>query len=634
MKHFSILSAAVLICCCACNGSKVAAPSLSIDPSAWAPAGEHIKTRWAAQVSPDNVLPEYPRPQMVREEWKSLNGLWEYSITPKEQESWQGADGQILVPFAVESSLSGVGRLVTPDESLWYRTTFTVPKQWKKKNIKINFDAVDWASEVYLNGTLVGKHTGGYTAFSYDLTPYLTKGVQELVVKVDDATDNNVQPRGKQVSNPRGIWYTAVTGIWQSVWLEPVSSAAILDYNAVSDLNEGSITVNVATSDSQSGDEVVVELLAGAEGYDTAVPSKKVIAEAAGAPGQGIKVKVDDVRTWSPESPYLYGLKLTLKRDGKVLDCVQAYTAMRSIAADKDAAGIMRMKLNGQPLFQYGPLDQGWWPDGLYTAPTDEALRYDVEMTKAYGFNMIRKHIKVEPSRWFYHCDQLGIMVWQDMPSFAAHANGGDWDYTHGYDAGHDYPATAEAKANYYKEWGEIMNQVKKFQCVVVWVPFNEAWGQFDTKAAVDFTYRNDDTRLVNMSSGGNWVSGKVGDVLDSHHYPNPDINIWDPEMVVVLGEYGGVGLPVDGHLWNADKSWGYVTLENYDAVTTRYEQFAKEMLPLVEKGVSAAVYTQTTDVEGEVNGLMTYDREINKLDVKRVNAANTEVIKAMSSAK
>ncbi|MBQ0148990.1 MAG: beta-galactosidase [Bacteroidales bacterium] len=633
MKRFFFLAAAAVACCCACNQSEVAVSSLNTDPAAWAPAGEHIRTRWAADVDPANAHPEYPRPQMVRADWKSLNGLWEYSITPKEQESWQGADGQILVPFAVESSLSGVGKTVTADESLWYRTTFTVPKNWKKKNIKINFDAVDWASEVYLNGSLVGRHTGGYTAFSYDLTPFLTQGEQELVVKVTDATDDNLQPRGKQVSEPRGIWYTAVTGIWQSVWLEPVSAASIADYQVSSDIKAGTITLNVAVCDSQSDDEVAVELLDGAEGYDTSLPSKKVIAKAAGAPGKDIIVKVDDVHTWSPDSPYLYGLKITLKRGRKTLDCVQAYTAMRSITADSDAAGFKRMKLNGEPLFQYGPLDQGWWPDGLYTAPTDEALLYDLQMTREYGFNMIRKHIKVEPSRWFYHCDRLGILVWQDMPSFAAHAGREDWDYSHGYDAGNDYPATAEAKANYYKEWKEIMNQVKKFQCVVVWVPFNEAWGQFDTKEAVDFTYRTDNTRLVNMSSGGNWVSGKVGDLLDSHHYPNPDINIWDPEMVVVLGEYGGIGLPVEGHLWNTDKNWGYVTLEDTDAVTSRYEQFAKEMIPFVKKGVSAAVYTQTTDVEGEVNGLMTYDRAVNKLDVKRVNAANTEVIKAMNSA-
>lgn len=630
MKRFSLIAAALIACCCACNQNKVAESSLKTDPSAWSPAGDRIKTRWAAQVDPVNPLPEYPRPQMVRPEWQSLNGLWEYSITPKEQETWQGADGQILVPYAIESSLSGVGKFVAKDESLWYRTVFSVPKKWKGKNVKINFDAVDWASEIYLNGTLVGKHTGGYTAFSYDLTPYLTKGEQELVVKVTDDTQNNIQPRGKQVVKPHGIWYTSVTGIWQSVWLEPVSPAAILDYQVKTDIDEGTITLKVATSDSQSGDKVVVELLSGSEGYDTAVPSKKVVAKAEGAPGENITVKVADVHTWSPDSPYLYGLKLTLKRDKKTLDCVQAYTSMRSITAEKDSKGIMRMLLNGEPLFQYGPLDQGWWPDGLYTAPTDEALAYDVKMTKEYGFNMIRKHIKVEPSRWFYHCDRLGIVVWQDMPSFAAHAERGDWDYSD-YDKGNDYPACAEAKANYYKEWGEIIEQVKKFQCVVVWVPFNEAWAQFDTKAAVDFTYCHDNTRLVNMSSGGNWVSGGVGDILDSHHYPNPDIHVWDPEMVVVLGEYGGIGLPVEGHLWFTDKNWGYITLKDSDEVTTRYEEFAKEMLPFVEKGVSAAVYTQTTDVEGEVNGLMTYDREVNKLDVQRVNAANTEVIKSMN---
>lgn len=566
---------------------------------------------------------------MVRSDWKSLNGLWDYAITEAEQDAWDSADGQILVPFAVESALSGVGRTVTDSTALWYKTTFTVPSAWSGKHLKLNFDAVDWKADVYLNGSHIGTHTGGYTAFSYDVTSFLKEGEQELIVKVIDATDNNEQPCGKQVRNPRGIWYTAVSGIWQSVWMEPVAETSVADWYAVSDLEAGTVTVTVDVAGAKDGDMVKVALLDGKVGYSTETPSKKVIAKAKAAAGEPLVLNVKTPHTWSPDDPYLYGLRISVVRGCRKLDEVQAYTAMRSITAEKDAAGIMRMALNGEPLFHYGPLDQGWWPDGLYTAPTDEALRYDLVMTREYGFNMIRKHIKVEPSRWFYYCDQLGIMVWQDMPSFAKHIHG-SWDYSD-YDRGLEYPASDFAKSNYYKEWGEIMEQVKKFQCVVMWVPFNEAWGQFDTRKAVEFTQNYDPTRLVNMSSGGNWVSGKVGDVLDSHHYPGPGINVWDPEMVVVLGEYGGIGLPLEGHLWQPDRNWGYVQYKDSEEVTDTYVDFAEQLIPLVKQGCSAAVYTQTTDVEGEVNGLMTYDRKVNKLIVERVNEANTKVIRSMS---
>ena len=600
----------------------------------WAPAGDKIKTKWAEEVSPTNAHPEYPRPQMVRSEWQSLNGLWDYAITPKSEPKPAKFDGKILVPFAVESSLSGVGRKVTPDDALWYKTTFTVPSAWKGKRLMLNFDAVDWKTVVYVNDIQIGSHTGGYTHFSFDVTPYLKSGANSLVLKVEDATDNDFQPRGKQVSKPSGIWYTAVSGIWQSVWMEPVAPAHVTDYNVVSSIKEKAINVTVDAEGVQEGDVIKVFLLDGGIGYSTETANAAktatdglyaVLASGMTAPGGTVTLNVRDPKLWSPDSPYLYGLDIQILRNGKVIDKVASYTAMREVGAYRKNGNTKLMGLNGEGLFQLGPLDQGWWPDGLYTAPTDEALKFDIQKTKDFGFNMIRKHIKVEPDRWFYYCDQIGIIVWQDMPSFGGSKKWGMYYYGEG----EDFPATPEAKANYYKEWTEIINQVKKFQCIAVWVPFNEAWSQFDTKDVVAYTKKLDPTRLVNQSSGGNWEEG-VGDILDNHHYPYPAFRMWDKNMINVLGEYGGIGLPVEGHLWQADKNWGYVQYKNGDEVLAEYASFAEQLKQLIKQGCSAAVYTQTTDVEIEINGLMTYDRKVIKMDEKKLRAVNEGIIKSM----
>ncbi len=600
----------------------------------WAPAGDRIKTKWAEEVSPTNAHPEYPRPQMVRSEWQSLNGLWDYAITPKSEPRPAKFDGKILVPFAVESSLSGVGRKVTPDDALWYKTTFTVPSAWKGKRLMLNFDAVDWKTVVYVNDIQIGSHTGGYTHFSFDVTPYLKSGANSLVLKVEDATDNDFQPRGKQVSKPSGIWYTAVSGIWQSVWMEPVAPAHVTDYNVVSSIKEKAINVTVDAEGVQEGDVIKVFLLDGGIGYSTETANAAktatdglyaVLASGMTVPGGTVTLNVRDPKLWSPDSPYLYGLDIQILRNGKVIDKVASYTAMREVGAYRKNGNTKLMGLNGDGLFQLGPLDQGWWPDGLYTAPTDEALKFDIQKTKDFGFNMIRKHIKVEPDRWFYYCDQIGIIVWQDMPSFGGSKKWGMYYYGEG----EDFPATPEAKANYYKEWTEIINQVKKFQCIAVWVPFNEAWSQFDTKDVVAYTKKLDPTRLVNQSSGGNWEEG-VGDILDNHHYPYPAFRMWDKNMINVLGEYGGIGLPVEGHLWQADKNWGYVQYKNGDEVLAEYASFAEQLKQLIKQGCSAAVYTQTTDVEIEINGLMTYDRKVIKMDEKKLRAVNEGIIKSM----
>ena len=585
----------------------------------WAPLQEHILTPWASQVDPQNPLPEYPRPQLERVAWQSLNGLWDYAIGPKEGEQ-PAPEGKILVPFAVESALSGVGRHITADDALWYSTHFSIPKKWKGQEIWLNFQAVDWSTEVWLNGQRVGSHTGGYTAFSFNITPYIIKGKQELVVKVLDATDNNEQPRGKQVSKPEGIWYTPVSGIWQTVWIEPTpTQARLVNYKAVTEDEGESLVVTPVVEGTKEGDKVVVRFLDGPQ----------LLEEHRLAPGQSVTLMPADPQLWSPERPFLYGLEFCIERDGKMIDKVQGYAALREIKEMTDEAGHKRIGLNGKPYFQFGPLDQGWWPDGLYTAPTDEALRYDIEQTKAFGFNMIRKHIKVEPARWYYWCDKLGILVWQDMPSVGDNRLG-SWNMWSWASPEDDSRLTESAKATYYKEWGEIMEQQQVFPCIAVWVPFNEAWAQFDTYKVVEFTKEKDPSRLVNAASGGNSYR-ECGDIFDSHNYPDPKMKFTsEGKQIDVLGEYGGIGWPVEGHLWQPDRNWGYVQYKSGEEVLAQYREYALQLEKIIAEGVSAAVYTQTTDVEGEVNGLMTYDRAVTKMPADELYKINREVIEAL----
>ena len=586
----------------------------------WAPLQEHILSPWAAQVDPQNPLPEYPRPQLERTHWLSLNGLWDYAIGPKEGEQ-PAPEGKILVPFAVESALSGVGRHITADDALWYSTCFTVPRRWKGQEIWLNFQAVDWSTEVWLNGQRVGSHTGGYTAFSFNITPYLVKGKQQLVVKVLDATDNDEQPRGKQVSKPEGIWYTAVSGIWQTVWIEPTpTKGRIVNYSAVSSEGASALTVTPVVENAQPGDRVDVRLMA----------DGKVLLEEVVPVGTPAVFRPENPHRWSPENPYLYDLVFRLENEeGRPLDGAKGYAALREVTEVTDEAGHKRLGLNGKPYFHFGPLDQGWWPDGLYTAPTDEALRYDIEQTKAFGYNMIRKHIKVEPARWYYWCDRLGILVWQDMPC-PTDSRHGRWQQ-HGW-AGpeDDSRLTESAKATYYKEWGEIMEQQQVFPCIVVWVPFNEAWAQFDTYKVVEFTKEKDPSRLVNAASGGNSYRD-CGDIFDSHNYPDPTMKFTsEGSQIDVLGEYGGIGWAVEGHLWQPDRNWGYVQFKSSDQVLAQYREYALQLKESIRDGVSAAVYTQTTDVEGEVNGLMTYDRAVTKMPADELYKINREVIEAL----
>ena len=577
----------------------------------WAPAGDHIRTPWAEQVVPAAPLPEYPRPLMQRNEWLNLNGLWNYAVLPLDA-PYEKADGQILVPFCIESSLSGVGKTVGVDQNLWYQRTFTVPKAWKGRRVLLHFGAVDWRADIWVNGVKAGSHTGGYTPFSLDISDALQNGENTLTVKVWDGTDTGFQPRGKQVRKPSGIWYTSVTGIWQTVWMEPVADQHIANLRTTPDLDAGCIRV---LAEGVTRGVVEVNLLAGG----------KRVATARALAGTEAELAVSDARLWTPDDPYLYDLEVKLVQDGKTVDQVRSYCAMRKVGVITGADGIKRMTLNNKPLFMYGPLDQGWWPDGLYTAPTDEALAFDVQKTKDWGFNLIRKHVKVEPARWYYHCDRLGILVWQDMPSGDLH---GSWQNTRWYQ-GSEFVRSAASEACYRKEWKEIMDYLYSYPSIVAWVPFNEGWGQFKTVEITTWTKEYDPSRLVNSASGGNHFLA-AGDILDLHNYPQPDMYLYDTKRVNVLGEYGGIGMPVEGHLWTPDRNWGYIKFASPKEVTDEYVKYALQLKDMVARGFSAAIYTQTTDVEIEVNGLMTYDRRVDKVDIPRIREVNQQVINAL----
>ena len=569
----------------------------------WKPVEGQLMSRWAADVSPDNVWPEYPRPQMTRDRWVNLNGLWDYAITPSSAISAPKAwEGRILVPFAIESALSGVKRAVQPDQTLWYRRSFTIPQNLEDQRLLLHFNAVDWECAAYVNGTFCGRHQGGYDPFYFDITSALIPGEQqELVVSVWDPTDSGYQPRGKQILDPHGIWYTAVTGIWQSVWLEPVPRAHITHLAMTPDIDKGVLRLTATAEGIAPGDEIVALALDG----------DAPLVGSAGQPGIAFDIPIENARLWSPDSPFLYNLTVTLTRGGQVLDEVKSYFGMRKIAVAKDERGINRLFLNNEVLFQLGPLDQGWWPDGLYTAPNDEALRYDVETTRAMGFNMARKHVKIEPLRWYYHCDRLGLLVWQDMPSGDAYIGRND----------PDIERTAQSAHNFYRELGALVRHFGNHPSIVMWVPFNEGWGQFQTSEITDWLKQLDPSRLVNQTSG--WSDRGGSDVYDKHSYPGPDMFPIEDHRASVLGEFGGLGWPVEGHLWWDKRNWGYRTYEDRETLARHYEQLIQRLRYLIHDGLAAAVYTQTTDVEGEVNGLMTYDRELVKLGVdwlKRVN--------------
>ena len=590
MKKYLLILAALIVVS-ACTQKK--------ETYDWAPAGNHILTEWGENLDPTNVLPEYPRPQMVRKQWMNLNGFWDYKIL--------GSTGKILVPFPLESALSGVGLNVGADSVITYSRTVNLPASYLKGHVLLNCGGIDCISEIMVNGEYVRKHKGGFTAISEDITEYIKKGENEIVIKVTDRTDGDYNAIGKQRKEPGGNFYTSVTGIWQTIWLEPVNETHIEKLKITPYLDLDTFTVNAATSTGKG--EVEVKILDG----------KRQVATGKGEAGKDINIKIKEPKLWTPDDPFLYDLKITVKDGGKKVDEVASYAAMRKVSVNLDGFGTLRIALNNKPIFNYGTLDQGWWPDGLYTAPTDEALAFDIIRTKELGFNTIRKHVKVEPDRWYYHCDRLGVLVWQDMPA-GDYPSSPKWEFAGDIaDQFEGAPLRSEESIKqYWMDWAAIMEQLHNHPCVIVWVPFNEAWGQFNTMEVATRTKLMDPTRLVNPASGGNLYP--CGDILDFHNYRETPLPFSHPhkDYVVVMGEFGGLGLKVPEHTW-VDEGWGYRELGDSERLTDKYVSYVKQILKNVdEMAISAAIYTQTTDCETELNGLYTYDRKVFKFDEER----------------
>ncbi len=568
----------------------------------WKIAPGPLLTRWSKQVSPRNVLPEYPRPQMARKSWQSLNGVWSLGLT--EAASTQAPaqmNGQIMVPFPYESALSGVGKASPVTQKLWYRRTFSVPTAWNGQRVLLHFGAANYETNVSINGQVVGSHKGGFDAFSFDISPQLRQGQNEVVVSVANPlkTDvENAQVEGKQRTNPGGIFYTGATGIWQSVWLEPVPVARIDSLRVTPDIDREvlRLTVNSVIGRVRST-PVQVSVLEGA----------KVVASAKGTANTELQIPIRAPKLWSPETPFLYDVRVTLG-DGKTADVVNSYFAMRKISLVKDARGRNVLGLNNKPYFQVGVLDQGYWPDGIYTAPTDEALRYDIEIAKQLGWNLLRKHAKVEPARWYYHADKIGMLVWQDMPQMYG---------------GREGALTQGAKDQFASEWSEIIRENYNSPSIVVWTTFNEGMGQHDTERVVAQTRALDSSRLVNNASG--WVDKNAGDMHDTHAYPGPGSNEPEANRAAVNGEFGGITYDA-GHRWvnNVDVMGYGATLKSSWPALKRFQGLMREAYRLrEERGTSAVVYTQLTDVEQEINGILTYDREVTKIDARIAAAAN-----------
>ncbi|WP_146390787.1 glycoside hydrolase family 2 protein [Allorhodopirellula solitaria] len=561
---------------------------------------------WGSEVSADNVWQEYPRPQMVRNDWNNLNGNWDYAVTEIGQvDAPQEWDGEILVPFCLESKLGGVQELLSEDEVLWYHRTFSASRTDTERTL-LHFEAVDYASEVFVNGTSVGKHVGGNTPFFFDVTDALQDGENQLVVRVEDATEA-WQLNGKQRRNPGGIMYTQVSGIWQTVWIEQVPASYITDLTILTDANEGTIQV---TPEFENGDAVAKVRVSVKDGDHE-------VANYSGKAGD-IVLTIDDAKLWSPDSPHLYNLEVALlDSSDNVLDRVGSYAGIRTVGKTRDEDGHMRMTLNGEIIFHWGPLDQGWWPDGLLTPPSDEGMLFDIEWLKAAGFNMIRKHIKIEPRRYYYYCDKLGMMVWQDQVS-----GGKNPPWTRMAKNPTDAQWPAEQHEQFMLEFERMIDELESHPSIVVWGPFNEAWGQHQTMEVGKWTVERDPSRLVNIASGGNFWP--VGDIADHHSYPHPNFP-FDParykNFIKVVGEFGGHGYPVQGHLWDVSRNnWGYGGLPKTKAeYRDRYVKSLEILDELREKGIAAGVYTQTTDVEGEINGLMSYDRKVIKIPAEEL---------------
>ncbi|MGV0795070.1 glycoside hydrolase family 2 protein [Mycolicibacterium sp. XJ1819] len=588
--------------------------------STWSAKEPVLSTPWTHEVGPANALPEYPRPQMARSRWQNLNGVWDYAGRPAADVTSRPpapADyrEQILVPYPPESALSGVER---HDDQMWYRRTFRVPDGWADQRVLLHFGAVDQVATVWVNDRRVAHHEGGYTAFSADITSALRpSGLQELTVRVEDRNDTNPFPVGKQSNRPKGLFYTGASGIWQTVWMEPVPAAHIDKLDITADLTSFAVRPKI----SGAGDQRVE--------VTVAAPQGKPVASKSGMPGETIRIAVPKPRLWTPDDPYLYDVTVRLvDAAGDVVDEVSSYGGLRTIGTVDDARGRSRIALNDKIVFLHGPLDQGYWPDGIYTAPTDAALRFDLEQTKALGFNFVRKHIKVEPARWYYWADKLGLLVWQDMPSLPLTASiEGVW--------GPAPDPELEAQVNYESGLAEMVDQLRNVTSIVAWVPFNEGWGEFDTARIANAVKAMDATRMVVPNSGTNCCQSRTdtgaGDVYDDHTYVGPGRPEVDDGRVTVNGEYGGLGLVVEQNRWPGPPM-AYEMTDSKEQLTKRYVEVSLDLEHAIHThGLSGAIYTQTTDVENEVNGYLTYDRRVMKPDLGVVAERNRAVIAAGS---
>lgn len=599
----------------------------------WSPVKGAMLTRWAKSITPDSAWRDYPRPQMTRPEWTNLNGLWEYAVTGLDAGKPDDWSGEILVPFAIESPLSGVGRRLTAEESLWYRKTFDlvdVTANGGSDNatpLRLHFEAVDYRCEVWLNGKSLGTHIGGNLPFSFLITEPLNPVGNELVVRVIDATNaaGRYQLRGKQRVDNRGIFYTPVSGIWQTVWIEPVAASHIVDLK-VTGSADGKVIVDAETVGPAKSIRVV------------ASKNDRDVASSTSENGK-LDFVISNPKPWTPDAPTLYDLRVELlDDDGNVVDSVGSYVGLRTVGKRRDVNGDLRLTLNGEDIFHWGPLDQGWWPGGLLTPPSDDAIQFEIQFLKRSGFNMIRKHIKVEPRRYYYHCDRIGMLVWQDQVEGGAGFESAEWPKWKRLDPNHEKANTPKswqagdpldatwpdwAHQQYMTELKGMVDHLHNHPSIVAWVPFNERWGQHRTMEVGKWIVDYDKTRHVNIASGGNFFP--VGDMADEHVYPHPDFPIDDSrydDFVKIVGEFGGHGWPVPNHLWvKSKRNWGYGGLpKNKQEYIERYKESIRRLAELKKQGVAGAVYTQTTDVEGEINGLMTYDREVIKIAAGHLN--------------
>lgn len=592
-----------------------------------------LDTPWTAEVGPKNALPKYPRPQMVRERWQNLNGVWQFEGASEGEDPPLGRElsERVLVPYPIESALSGIKR---HEDRMFYRRSFTVPDGWNVgsgKRLKLHFGAVDYETVVFVNGQEVGAHKGGYDEFTFDVTDALKPGgKQEIVVGVTDLTDRGNrpferpyrgggQPVGKQTLRPGGIFYTAASGIWQTVWIEPVSEANITELDMTPNLEDDSLAVTV-NADNATANTVRVSAFNPRTGAR--------VGTVTGAPNTQLRLPVPNPRLWTPDNPYLYDMKVQLLNGSTTVDSVGSYFGMRSVGVEQGPDGKPRMTLNGDFVANVGTLDQGFWPDGVYTAPTDAALKFDLEEHKKLGYNMVRKHIKVEPDRWFYHADRLGLLVWQDMPSFSP-----------------VYDPSPEDQQQFEEELEQIIDEHDSFTSITTWVPYNEGWGELDqatTARVAEMVKTQDPSRMVNTHSGVNCCESQgdsgAGDIYDEHSYQNPPLPAPFDDRATVAGEYGGVALRNPPHEFDPSRSFApYGAEPTPERLTERYEELQARMERGVEScGVSAGVYTEITDVEDEVNGMWTYDRQVFKPGERnrdRIVAANEGVIEASETA-